>query len=338
MRRLTAGASGAPSRALGLGLGVLADAVLADPRRGHPVAGFGQAAAVLERRVYADDRARGAVFTAICVGGAAGLGVLGERATRGGTARSALGRTLITALATWAVLGGTSLAREGETMVCLLEAGDLDGDGGARARLSHLCARDAGQMDARELARAAVESLAENASDAVVAPLMWGAVAGVPGLLGYRAANTLDAMVGYRSPHYLRFGWASARLDDALNLVPARLSGVLLSLCAPVAGGSPSAAFAALRRDRRRHPSPNAGHPEAASAGALGVVLGGPNRYQGRLERRPELGAGGRAVEVEDVRRAVQLIRAAGGLAAVMSVSGLAGWSALHGRRRHVHD
>ncbi len=336
MRRLTAGASDPASRALGLGLGVLADAVLADPRRGHPVAGFGRAAAALEHRVFADDRARGVGFTAICVGAAAGLGVLGEWATRGGTARPALGRTLVTAVATWVALGGTSLAREGATMSCLLEAGDLDGPGGARARLSHLCARDAGQMDARELARATVESLAENASDAVVAPLLWGAVAGVPGLLGYRAANTLDAMVGYRSPRYLRFGWASARVDDALNLVPARLSGVLLGLCAPVAGGSPSAAFAVLRRDRRRHPSPNAGHPEAATAGALGVVLGGPNRYQGRLEHRPELGAGGRVVEVDDVRRAVRLTRAAGGLAAALSVSSLVGWSALQRRRRHV--
>ena len=138
-----------------------------------------------------------------------------------------------------------------------------------------------------------MESLAENTSDAVVAPLLWGAVAGVPGLLGYRAVNTLDAMVGYTSPRYLRFGRVAARLDDAVNLVPARVTG--RSRCWPRrrSGARPGRAWQVLRSDGGRHPSPNAGRPEAAAAGALGVRLGGANVYGGHVERRPDLGEGG---------------------------------------------
>src|SRR6185312_13821555 len=166
--------------------------------------------------------------------------------------------TVLTALATWTVLGGTSLAREGARMAGHLEAGDLDA---ARRRLPHLCARDPAGLDGPALARATVESLAENTSDAVVAPLCWGAVAGIPGLLGYRAVNTLDAMVGYRSNRYRRFGWAAARLDDVVNLVPARLTGLPTGAGGPAGGGSVREAWRVLRRDGGRHPSPNAGRP-----------------------------------------------------------------------------
>ncbi|MEV4254312.1 cobalamin biosynthesis protein, partial [Spirillospora sp. NPDC049652] len=134
--------------------------------------------------------------------------------------------------------------------------------------------------------------------------LVWGAVAGVPGLLAYRAANTLDAMVGYRNPRYERFGWASARFDDVVNWVPARLTGVVAVACAP--RGRRSEAWRVLRRDGASHPSPNAGRCEAAFAGALDVRLGGANNYGGRIEKRPELGDG-RSPEVADIRRAVRL-------------------------------
>lgn len=297
--------SAGPARAAGLLLGVALDAVFADPRRGHPVAGFGRAAAKLEERLYGDSRARGAVFTVVCVGTAAGLGVLAER-----TRRPAV-RCALTAVAAWAVLGGTSLAREGMIMARRLENGDLEG---ARARLSHLCARDPSGLDADALARATVESLAENTGDAVVSPLLWGAVAGIPGLLAYRAANTLDAMVGYRNARYENFGWASARLDDLANWAPARVTGLLTVLAAPaVAENGPREAvresWRVLRRDGGSHPSPNAGRCEAAAAGALGVRLGGANSYGGRVEVRPELGDG-RKPEVKDVRRAARLSRA----------------------------
>ncbi|MCO5971804.1 cobalamin biosynthesis protein [Actinoallomurus sp. WRP6H-15] len=285
---------------MGLWAGLLLDALAGDPRRGHPVAAFGRAASALERRLYRDSVGRGAVFTAVCVAGAAGAGLVVDavgRRTAGGTA--------LTAAATWAVVGGTSLGREGLAMAAALEAGDVEA---ARRRLPHLCGRDPSALDAKELARATVESVAENTSDAAVAPLFWGAVLGVPGLLAYRAVNTLDAMVGHRSPRYLRFGRVAARLDDAANWVPARLTGLLTVACAPLVGGSPRDAYAILRRDGAAHPSPNAGRCEAAFAGALGVRLGGVNVYGSRVEHRPELGDG-RAAEPQDVRRAVRLSR-----------------------------
>lgn len=276
----------------GLVLGVVLDALLGDPRRWHPVAGFGRVASRVERGLYADSRWRGVVYAGVLVGGAGAAGVALERVARG-----RLGHALVTAGVTWAVLGGTSLGREGLLMARALERGDLEA---ARERLPHLCARDPRGLDAEGLARAVVESVAENTSDASVAPLFWGAVAGIPGLMTYRAVNTLDAMVGYRSPRYERFGWAAARLDDVANWAPARITGGLVVLC------SGREAWRVLRRDGARHPSPNAGRCEAAFAGALGVRLGGVNRYGGRVERRPEMGDG-RAPEAGDVRRAVRL-------------------------------
>ena len=276
---------GVPARAFGLALGYVADLAFADPRRHHPVAGFGKLASAMERACWADDRRRGAAYTVVLAGGIASAGWVAQRSTRGRPVAEAA----IVAVATWAVLGGRSLAGEGLAVQRLLEEDDLPG---ARNRLSHLCARDATGLPAHELARASVESLAENTSDAVVAPLLWGAVAGVPRLLGYRAVNTLDAMVGYRSERYLRFGWASARLDDLLNLVPARVAAALTALAAPVVGGSCLQAWRVWRRDGSRHPSPNAGPVEAASAGALGVTIGGSNIYDGAREDRGTLGDG----------------------------------------------
>lgn len=297
--------------AAGLLAGAAADAVFADPRRGHPVALFGRAAAALERRLYADSRPRGALHAALCAGGAAMLGVAAHAATR----RRPVARAAVTAAATWAVLGGTTLGREGAYLGAALERGDL---AAARARLPHLCGRDPSRLDEGELTRATVESIAENTSDAVVAPLVWGALAGVPGLLGYRAINTLDAMVGHRSPRYARFGWAAARLDDAANLLPARLTALLTVLGAPLAGGSARRALAVWRRDGHRHPSPNAGRCEAAFAGALGVRLGGANDYGGRVEHRPHLGDGDPPGAC-DIARSVRLARVVGGAATVLA-------------------
>jgi adenosylcobinamide-phosphate synthase len=300
----------------GLLAGVALDALTGDPRRGHPVAAFGRAAGALERRLYADSKARGAVFAGICVLGAAALG-------------AAAGRRR-TALVTWAVLGGTSLGREGRAMGRSLESGDI---AAARARLPHLCGRDPVALDDQELARATVESIAENTSDAAVAPLLWGAALGPPGLAAYRAVNTLDAMVGHHSPRYANFGWAAARADDVANWVPARLTGLLTVACAPLVGGSPRAAYRILRRDGARHPSPNAGRCEAAFAGALGVRLGGVNVYGTRTEHRPELGDG-RAPEPDDIHRAVRLSRAVTLASAVLAVGGrLAVRRALRSRR-----
>ena len=188
----------------------------------------------------------------------------------------------------------------------------------ALGKAAHLVGRDTSVLDETEVSRATVESVAENTSDAVVAPLVWGAVLGVPGLLGYRAANTLDAMVGHRGERYGRFGWASARLDDLLNLPGARLSGLLAAALAPTVGGRPSAALHAWRRDARRHPSPNAGVVEAAFAGALGVRLGGRNHYAHGTEDRVVLGDGPPPTRA-DIGRAVRLADAVGTGAVVVA-------------------
>ncbi|MFF5290896.1 cobalamin biosynthesis protein [Paractinoplanes globisporus] len=301
--------------AAGLVAGYLLDAVLGDPRRFHPVAGFGSAAGALERRVYRPDRRSGAAFAALAVGGPALLGLAAARATR----RHKIARATLVAAATWTVLGGRTLRRESRIMAGHLDHGDLPA---ARERLSHLCGRDPSTLDAPELARATVESVAENTSDAVVAPLIWGGVFGLPGLLAYRAANTLDAMVGHRSSRYARFGTAAARLDDALNLVPSRLTGLLTIAVSPVVGGSPRETLRVWRRDRNDHPSPNAGQCESAMAGALGVRLGGRNVYFGRSEVRPFLGDGPHPSGVH-LRRAAR-VSGAVGLAATAIAAALA--------------
>src|SRR5438477_301680 len=222
--------------AAGLIAGVALDALLGDPRRGHPVAAFGRAAAALEARDYADSRGRGAAHAAACVLAVAAPAVALHRRTRGRPPW----QVITVATAVWAVTGARSLHFEAERAASSLRRRDL---AAARAVLPSLCGRDPDTLDGAGIARAVVESIAENTSDAVVAPLLWGAVAGVPGLLGYRAVNTLDAMVGHRSARYRRFGWAAARLDDLANLVPARVTALLAALCAPVVGGSASAAW-----------------------------------------------------------------------------------------------
>lgn len=284
--------------AYGAAAGLLGDLILGDPRRGHPVAVFGRAAAAVERVLWRDHRGLGALHTAVCVGGAVALGAVAEKAVR----TSPVAAAALTGAATWAVVGGTSLAREARAIGRALEAGDVTA---ARSRLPHLCGRDPEALDADRIARAVVESVAENTSDAVVGALVWGAVAGVPGLLGFRAVNTLDAMVGHRSPRYRRYGWASARLDDVAGWPGARLTALL----AVAAGPDPRGALRAWRADARKHPSPNAGPVEASFAGALGVRLGGTLSYAGRVEHRPVLNGGGRAVATRDIERTVRLSR-----------------------------
>ena len=300
----------------GIAAGVAADALLGDPRRGHPVALFGRAAQALQKRAYADSRMRGLVYAGACVIPVLGSAAVADQLCRG----RPWARIALTAATAWAVTGAASLAAEADRIRSALAAGDLPG---ARAALPSLCGRDPAGLGEPELARAVIESVAENTSDGAVAPVLWGALAGLPGLTGYRAVNTLDSMVGYSSGRYARFGWAAARLDDVVNWAPARLTGVLAVVCAPVAGGSPAAAWRALRAYGGRHPSPNAGRCEAAFAGVLGVRLGGSNVYDGTTERRPWLGDG-RAPGPADIGRAVRLSRAvtvaATGIAALVSM------------------
>jgi adenosylcobinamide-phosphate synthase len=292
--------------AAAIALGGGADLVFGDPRRGHPVAAFGRAAAALERVAHRPTRRAGAAYAGVLVGAVVMLGALLERR---------LPRTPIRAVALWTALGARSLMREAGAVADLVEAGDLDG---ARRRITSLVGRDPDALDAAGLCAAAIESVAENTVDAVVAPLLWSAVAGAPGALGHRAVNTLDAMVGHRSPRYARFGTAAARADDVANWPAARLTAALTVLL----GDDRGAALRAWRRDAPAHPSPNAGRAEAAFAGALGIRLGGTLAYGGRVEHRPRLGDG-REPGPEDVRRAVRLAwtvsAAAGAIAMVLA-------------------
>jgi adenosylcobinamide-phosphate synthase len=293
--------------------GYFADLLFGDPGRGHPVALFGSSAAALERLTYADSRRAGVLHTGAVLGALAAVGVTVERAA----ARRGPGWTAAaTAAATFISLGGTSLSRTGDQMAGLLDTGDI---AAARQLLPSLCGRDPAALDSAGLARAALESVAENTSDAHVAPALWAAAGGVPAILVYRGANTLDAMIGNRSPRYARFGWSAARFDDAANFVAARVTALLVAACAPLVGGSPAEALRSWRRDAGRHPSPNAGVVEAAFAGALGVRLGGPTQYAHELEIRPTLGDG-RAPEVADLARAVRLSRVVQAAAAVVAV------------------
>lgn len=299
--------------AVGLVIGAAIDDLVGDPRRGHPVAGYGRAVSLVEHRMHADDVLRGGAF----VGAVTVPLVVMSTVLEQGVRRRPVAHASLVAAATWCVLGGTSLTRIGDRMAALLAEGRTVE---ARELLPSLCGRDAASLDAAGLARATVESMAENTSDAVVGPLLWGALAGLPGLLGYRAVNTLDAMVGHRSPRYARFGTVAARLDDAANLLPARLTAALTLLAAPSVHGSVREGWAAWRRDANGHPSPNAGRCEASAAGVLGLRLGGVTLYGGRAESRPHLGSG-REPTVSDITRATRLSRVVQRLAVAMAIA-----------------
>jgi adenosylcobinamide-phosphate synthase len=301
---------GAARRALGVVLGFAADRLLGDPARLHPVAGFGAIAASLERRLWRPSRVVGAVYAGTLVGAVWAVVAAGMRFDR--RSRGVLGVAVL-----WATLGGRSLERSALRLRTALAAGDLDL---ARALAPALVGRDPERLDAAGLARAAVESVAENTSDAVVAPLLWIAALGPPGAAAYRAINTLDAMVGHRDERRLRFGWAAARLDDVANWVPARATALLV---AALAHRRRRETLRAAFIDGARHPSPNAGRVEGAFAGALGVRLGGLSHYAHGPEERPRLGDGA-APDSDDIVRAVSLARRVGAVAAGVAAVGAA--------------
>jgi adenosylcobinamide-phosphate synthase len=268
-------------------LGVMADLVWGEPPlRPHPVSAFGAVMTRVEQAIYRPRRAAGVLHAAV------GVAL--------GTAAGAVVRS--TALATYISVAQRALREAGLQVAEALEGDDL---AGARRLLPALVGREARHLDRTEVARAVVESLAENPVDAVVAPALWGALCGAPGALGYRAVNTLDSCVGHRSERYVDYGWASARLDDVANFVPARLTAALVAAVRPRAA---VAVWRAVRHDAPAHPSPNAGVVEAAFAAALGLRLGGVNTYGTRTELRPQLGRG-RSPEVADIAAASLLCR-----------------------------
>jgi adenosylcobinamide-phosphate synthase len=270
-----------------IALGWLTDRILGDPKRYHPVAGFGRIAGALEARTWRPRRSAGIVHVLLLVLPLA-------RVPRSPASL---------AVVVWSALGGRSLRRAASDLAAAVSRGELEH---ARILAPTLVGRDASRLDGAELSRATVESVAENTSDAVVAPLVWAAIAGAPAVAAYRAVNTLDAMIGHKHERYREFGWFAARLDDAANWLPARITALLAIAAAPLVGGAPSAAWRAAWHDGRLHPSPNAGRVEGAFAGALGIRLGGLNRYTHGVEQRPFLGDG-RAPAVADIERAITL-------------------------------
>jgi adenosylcobinamide-phosphate synthase len=268
----------------------------------------------LEQAAWRPGRVRGALYASALAGGAGALTLAADRlVARWPPLRWVLGAGVV-----WAALGGRSLERAGEELAGALESADLDA---ARRLLPTLAGRDPSGLGVAEISRAGIESVAENTADAVTGPLFWAMLGGPAAAAVYRAANTLDAMVGHHSPRYERFGWAAARLDDVLGWAPARLAAGLAVLLAPLVGGDRWRTWRVLRRDGAAHPSPNAGRLEAAFAGALGLTLGGTNTYDGRIEHRPLLGDG-RAPGPGDLRRAVRLARATGWSAMLVTAAG----------------
>lgn len=273
-------------------LGVILDVLLGEPKRWHPLVGFGRVANRIEQRLYRPSRGAGVVaLCALLVPATFAAAVLAVVPLFGAVAAVVL---------LYLAIGHRSLREHARAVADALDAGDL-----AQARLcvARMVSRDTAEMQASDVARATVESVLENGNDALFGAVFWFALAGAPGVVLYRLANTLDAMWGYRTERYLHFGWAAARLDDALNFVPARLTALSYALC-----GRFAAALACWRVQAPAWDSPNAGPVMAAGAGALGIELGGPASYDGQWQMRPALGAG-HGASADDIGAALKLVR-----------------------------
>jgi len=221
------------------------------------------------------------------------------------------------ALSIWLIsttMAARGLAGAAGEIFALLAGGDLVE---ARRKVGWIVGRDTGNLTAGDVTRATVETVAENIVDGIIAPLFYAFIGGAPLAMAYRAVNTLDSMLGYKNKRYIDFGWASARLDDLTNYVPARLTGLLLLGAAGLAGLNAKRALATIRRDASGHPSPNSGIPEAAVAGALGVRLGGLNHYQGGASFRAYMGEDLNPLEPVHIKQTVKLMY----LTSVLAVS-----------------
>ncbi|ULB10459.1 adenosylcobinamide-phosphate synthase CbiB [Cereibacter azotoformans] len=279
-------------------------------RIGHPVVWMGRLITALDARwnrgTEPQRRRAGVAALGVTVLAAALPAALVQTLLPGG-----LMGAVLTGLLAWPLVALRSMHEHVEAVADPLERGNLPE---ARRAVSMIVGRDPAQLDEAGVARAALESLAENSSDGIVAPLFWGLLFGLPGIAAYKAINTLDSMIGHRTPRHEAFGWASARTDDWVNLIPARLTGVLFALVSR----SPRTALATMRRDARAHRSPNAGWPEAAMAGALGVRLSGPRNYGDRVSAEPWLNAGDPDPGAAELRLGLALYRRGMGLLALL--------------------
>lgn len=267
------------------------DAWLGEPRRFHPLVGFGRLAQALERRFHADSRARGCLAVALLLTPFTLLALLIDALPWG---------SVFDVAVLYLAIGWKSLGEHAGRVRDALLRDDLPM---ARQRVGFMVSRDTEPLDAEGVARATVESVLENGNDAIFGAIFWFVVAGAPGVVVYRLANTLDAMWGYRNARYSRFGWAAARLDDVLNFIPARLTALSYALA-----GRFIRALRCWRSQGAQWKSPNAGPVMAAGAGSLGVLLGGPACYHGAMQARPPLGEG-HGVRTGDIERALRLIR-----------------------------
>lgn len=280
--------------AFGAAAGIVIDRVAGEPPLAwHPVARYGSMMQSVEARLYADRRPNGVVHLALGAGAAIAVGQL---------LRATLGRHAAAAVAVAVCAAGTMLDDEANAMSDLLSAGELDS---ARDRVRSLVGRQTTDLDSDEIARAVIESVAENLVDAVTATIWWATIGGATGALVHRAINTLDAMVGHHSERFEHFGWASAKVDDLVNYLPARLTAVTVAVARPRRARD---VWRIVRRDAHQHPSPNGGIVEAAFAAALGVTLGGTNRYGDTIEHRGALGDGPRPA-THDIAAAIRLRR-----------------------------
>lgn len=269
---------------------VLLDQLLGEPRRFHPLVGFGQYANWLEQRLYRDDVVRGALAVLLALAPCVMLAV---------AANALIGGFMLDTVLVYLAIGRRSLRDHALDVADALRADDLDL---ARERVGRIVSRDTGELDSTGVAKAALESVLENGADALFGVLFWYLLLGAPGVVLYRLANTLDAMWGYRNQRYRHFGRVAARLDDLLNLIPARLTALSYA-----ASGHFRDAWRCWREQAPRWESPNAGPVMAAGAGALGVSLGGAARYHGAPRQRPVLGAGP-PPEARDIRRGPWLV------------------------------
>jgi adenosylcobinamide-phosphate synthase len=283
--------------ALAMLAGMGLDAMLGEPRRAHPLVAFGRFARAIEARLHRDRRGAGVMAWALAVLPPV---VLAAALSRLLASWSPWAAWAFAAAMLYLAVGHRSLGEHARAVEAPLRRGDLPA---ARAAVSRMVSRDTAALDAAQVAAAATESVLENGSDAVFGALFWFVVLGAPGVVLYRLANTLDAMWGYRTPRYERFGWAAARIDDALNFVPSRLTASTYALL-----GDTSRAWRCWRAQAPQWDSPNAGPVMAAGAGALCVRLGGPAPYHGEWEPRPILGEG-RAADPDAIGAAVRLVR-----------------------------
>jgi adenosylcobinamide-phosphate synthase len=284
---------------------------------GHPVSWIGRLIAMLEIRLNRGRRGDGIVALVIVLGVVGLVTWLVERELL----RLPFGLIAVAVIAS-SLIAQRSLHSHVAAVAAALEK---HGIAAARLAVAHIVGRDTAALDEAGVARAAIESLAENFSDGVVAPVMWMAIAGLPGAALYKAINTADSMIGHRTPRYQAFGWAAARLDDLVNLPASRLAALLLVAAALPLRASAIAGWRAIRRDAPRHRSPNAGYPEAAMAGALGLSLAGPRSYGGVLIDDATMGPGRRDANAADIRRALALYRWADAILLVVlaAVAGL---------------